>query len=107
MALTLTERYTLSQNSTFRGQIQAQISKQAVTTIQSVPDPTKALTRANKLKQLAQAILSSPSSYTDAFAGACAYNCSFVSPTVATDAEIVTAVTQAFPFVAGLDSTEQ
>lgn len=107
MALTLTERYTLSQNATFRGQIQAQVSKYAVSVLGTPIDAGKNLSRYTKLRGLAQAILSSPDAYTNAFTFNCAYNCAFALSTSATDAEVVTAVTQAFPFVAGLDTTEQ
>lgn len=106
MALTLNEKYTLSQNATFKAQVAAAMENQAATVLVTPHDPSKPYSRFIKMQTYARAVVQNPAAYVDAFSFASAVKGSFAGTTTATDAEVTTIVTAVFPYLSGIDPTE-
>ncbi len=105
--LTYTERFALSQNATFKGQVQVAMTKQAGVVLSTMADNTKPSSVFQKKKDLAISITKNPESNLIAFANSVADFGTFASTTVATDVEVLAGVVLVFPYLAGLDITEQ
>lgn len=105
--LTFTQSNTLSQNATFKGQVQGAMTKHAGVVLAAAADNNKPYSVFQKKKDLAISIVKSPSLHIESFSNAVAVFGNFASTTAATDAEVLATVVLVFPYLAGLDSIEQ
>lgn len=103
MATNLAQKLALATDTTFQGQCKMQIIAEAITRL-SAPRDTSSLNKVTKIIALAQSIVQSPDSYSIVFATNIAANSQLTSPVA--DAAVATAVTQAFPIIAGVTAND-
>jgi hypothetical protein len=106
-ALTNSQAYTLSQNATYRGQVQAQMIRYAGQILSQVADRNKPDSRQTKLINLAKSIIQNPSGHLESFSLGIAVIGPFDNTAAATDAEISAKIVTAFPIIAGITNEEQ
>ncbi len=103
MPTTLAQKLALATDATFQGQVKMQILAEAISQL-SADRPTSSPSKGEKIISLARAIVQSSDSYVASFASAIAANSQLTSPV--SDVNVVSAVTAAFPIIAGVSKYE-
>ncbi len=99
MATTLAQKKALADDATFQGQIKMQILAEAIAQLNATK-PASSNSKGEKMIQLARSIVQSSDSYVTSFASAIAANSQLTTPV--SDANVASAVTAAFPIIAGI-----